>query len=167
MNNVFNELEYLSNPNLFEKYKQQSKNKNNDEFKNDKKFYRKRIIQLTKDIYSNELDKYTAPLDEVKEKFNSYLVECIKILKIIDKNDCLQEEYKDLNFEKEKKSDISFNQIDTDSVLFNKPSINKIEHCMPIIKKKTHTQKLKVPIKKDLNLKAPELKIKGVKKKES
>ena len=85
MNNVFNELEYLSNPSLYEKYIAQQKILTDEEFKHDKKFYRKRVIQLTKDLYSNDTDKYPAPLIEIKKLFNKYVKECIDILKLVDK----------------------------------------------------------------------------------
>ena len=171
MNNVFNELEYLSNPILYEKYISQQKALNDEEFKQDKKFYRKRVIQLTKDLYSNDTDKYQVPLIEIKKIFNKYINECIDILKLVDKNDHIQDEYSDLSLNKiiNNKNDISFNLIDNDSVLFNKPiTTNKIEDCMPLIKKSNKTEKnMKIPVKKDLNLKDPKLKTKGVKKKES
>ena len=169
MNNVFNELEYLSNPSLYEKYISQQKALNDEEFKHDKKFYRKRIIQLTKDLYSNDTDKYQVPLIEIKKIFNKYIKECIDILKLVDKNDQIQDEYIDLSLNKINNiDDINFNLIDNDSVLFNKPiTTNKIEDCMPIIKKSNKAEKnMKIPVKKDLNLKDPKLKTKGVKKKE-
>lgn len=169
MNNVFNELEYLSNPSLYEKYVKQQNIQNDEELKHDKKFYRKRVIQLTKDLYSNDIDKYPVPLNEVKNFFNKYIKECIDILKLVDKNDQIQDEYIDLSLNKiNNTNDISFNLIDNDSVLFNKPiTTNKIEDCMPIIKKSNKAEKnMKIPVKKDLNLKDPKLKTKGVKKKE-
>ena len=170
MNNVFNELEYLSNPSLYEKYVKQQNIQNDEELKHDKKFYRKRVIQLTKDLYSNDIDKYPVPLNELKRLFNKYIKECIDILKLVDKNDHIQDEYSDLSLNKiiDNKDDISFNLIDNDSVLFNKPiTTNKIEDCMPLIKKSNKAeQNMKIPVKKDLNLKDPKLKTKGVKKKE-
>ena len=170
MNNVFNELEYLSNPSLYEKYVKQQNIQNDEELKHDKKFYRKRVIQLTKDLHSNDIDKYPVPLNEVKRLFNKYIKECIDILKLVDKNDHIQDEYSDLSLNKiiDNKDDISFNLIDNDSVLFNKPiTTNKIEDCMPLIKKSNQAeQNMKIPVKKDLNLKDPKLKTKGVKKKE-
>lgn len=169
MNNVFNELEYLSNPSLYEKYITQQKILNDQEFKNDKKFYRKRIIQLTKDLYSNDIEKYNnIPLNEIKKIFNKYIKESIDLLKLIDKNDNIQQEYIDLSLNKIKNNqDISFNQINNDSILFNKPATNKIEDCMPLIKKVNDKDKnMKIPVKKDINLKDPKLKTKGVKKKE-
>ena len=169
MNNVFNELEYLSNRSLYEKYITQQKILNDQEFKNDKKFYRKRIIQLTKDLYSNDIEKYNnIPLNEIKKIFNKYIKESIDLLKLIDKNDNIQQEYIDLSLNKIKNNqDISFNQINNDSILFNKPATNKIEDCMPLIKKVNDKDKnMKIPVKKDINLKDPKLKTKGVKKKE-
>ena len=128
MNNVFNELEYLSNPILYEKYISQQKTLNDEEFKQDKKFYRKRVIQLTKDLYNNELDNYQVPLVELKKNFNKYIKECIDILRILDKNDILQDEYKNLRIEKKEKLDIdsSYNQINNDTEIFKKPQTNKI-----------------------------------------
>merc|ERR1711907_606537 len=96
MNNVFNELEYLSNPYLYEKYINQKNIQNDELFEKNKKFYKKRVIQLTKDLYNNELDNYQVPLVELKKNFNKYIKECIDILRILDKNDILQDEYKNL-----------------------------------------------------------------------
>tara|TARA_Y100000992_G_scaffold95415_1_gene61448 strand:- start:3634 stop:4146 length:513 start_codon:yes stop_codon:yes gene_type:complete len=170
MNNVFNELEYLSNPYLYEKYINQKKTQNEEEFKKNKRFYKKRIIQLTKDLYNNELDHYKIPLTEIKKIFNRYIKEGIDLLKMIDRNDILQDEYKDIKFDKkipENEIDCSFNQIDNDTEIFKKPQTNKIEDCMPLIKKKIKKEKdIKPPLKKKVNLKDPELKIKGLKIKE-
>jgi hypothetical protein len=169
MDNVFNELEYLSNPSLYKKYVTQQNIQNDDDLINDKKFYRKRVIQLTKDLYTNDIDKYNVPLIDVKRLFNKYIKECIDVLKLIDTNDQHQDEYIDLSSNKINiTDDISFNLIDNDSMLFNKPiTTNKIEDCIPLIKKSNKIEKdMKIPVKKNLNLKDPKLKTKGVKKKE-
>ncbi len=166
MNNVFNELEYLSNPYLYEKYINQKNIQNDELFEKNKKFYKKRVIQLTKDLYNNELDNYQVPLVELKKNFNKYIKECIDILRILDKNDILQDEYKNLRIEKKKELDIdsSYNQINNDTEIFKKPQTNKIEDCMPILKKKIKKDSdLKAPLKKKVNLKDPELKVKGLK----
>ena len=53
----------------------------------DKRFYRKRIIQLTKDSFKSE-----PPNNEIKRAFdNSY--RCITHFKVIDASDIMQEEY--------------------------------------------------------------------------
>ena len=133
MDNLFNELEYLSNPSLYKKYVTQQNIQNDDDLINDKKFYRKRVIQLTKDLYTNDIDKYNVPLIDVKRLFNKYIKECIDVLKLIDTNDQHQDEYIDLSSNKINiTDDISFNLIDNDSMLFNKPiTTNKIEDCIP------------------------------------
>ena len=166
MNNVFNELEYLSNPYLYEKYINQKNIQNDELFEKNKKFYKKRVIQLTKDLYNNELDNYQVPLVELKKNFNKYIKECIDILRILDKNDILQDEYKNLRIEKKKELDIdsSYNQINNDTEIFKKPQTNKIEDCMPILKKNIKKDSdLKAPLKKKVNLKDPELKVKCLK----
>ena len=164
MDNVFTELEYLSNPVLYEKYKQKKCKENNKNYKIDKKFYKKRIIQLMKDLYNNDLVNYNVPLDKLKEKFKDFVDEGIEILKLIDKNDILQDEYKNIqvNKKKENSTDVSFNQINNDTEIFKKPKTNKIEDCMPLIKK-TNQKKEKLPIKKEIDLKDPGFKIKGLK----
>ena len=168
MDNVFTELEYLSNPAIYEKYKKQKQISDDEGFKKDKKFYKKRVIQLTKNLYNNNIEEYNVPLLEIKNSFHKYIYECIQILKLIDKNDSIQEEYSDLSSNNiGNPIDTSFNIVENDSILFNKPSTNKIEDCFPITIKKTKKKSdIKLPVQKELNLKDPKFKTKGVKKKE-
>lgn len=168
MDNVFTDLEYLSNPAIYEKYKQKKKIENDEGFKKEKKFYKKRIIQLTKNLYNNNIQEYNVPLIEIKNLFEKYVYESVQLLKLIDNNDCLQEEYNDLSYNDSKKTiDTSFNILNNDIQLFNKPVTNKIEDCFPItIKKNEKKSNIKTPMQKELNLKDPKFKTKGVKKKE-
>ena len=166
--NVFTDLEYLSNPAIYEKYKIKKKIENDEGFKKEKKFYKKRIIQLTKNLYNDNIQEYNVPLIEIKNLFNKYVHESVELLKLIDNNDCLQEEYIDLSYNDINKTiDTSFNVVNNDILLFNKPVTNKIEDCFPIIKKRSENKSnIKIPIQKKLNLKDLKFKTKGVKKKE-
>ena len=168
MDNVFTELEYLSNPAIYEKYKKQKQTLDDEGYKKDKKFYKKRVIQMTKNLYNNNIEEYNVPLLEIKNSFHKYIYECIQILKLIDKNDSIQEEYSDLSSNSIGNTiDTSFNVIENDSIIFNKPSTHKIEDCFPITIKKTKKKSdIKLPVQKELNLKDPKFKTKGVKKKE-
>ena len=139
----------------------------------DTRFYKKRIIQLTKDILNN-----TPPpelLNDVSFAFHHYLKSCIRYFKILDKHDILQEDYKDLDFPllEEMTMDASSNQnredtkINTEemdkgmmrSIKVPKPSLDTF-----VIKtsKKASDEPI-LPKQKKVNLKDPQLKTKGLK----
>ena len=57
MNNKIEELEYLMNPNLYEKWIDVfESDDNNKTFKEELKFYKKRIIQITKDLLKDNIE---------------------------------------------------------------------------------------------------------------
>ena len=56
-----------------------------------------------KDLYNNDLVNYNVPLDKLKEKFKDFVDEGIEILKLIDKNDILQDEYKNIQVKRKRK----------------------------------------------------------------
>jgi hypothetical protein len=53
--------------------------------KKDKKFYRKRVFNLTKQLLSNETPSDLLP--EVKHAFDNYVNHCISYFKTMDQND--------------------------------------------------------------------------------
>ena len=83
-------LNCLMNKKQYEKYvaNQVSKSVNEEE----KKFYRKRIYCLTKELL---LSKEEPPnlLPDVKYAFDNYIKSCIHFFKVSDSNDILQQEY--------------------------------------------------------------------------
>jgi len=145
----------------------------------DKKFYKKRILHITKEMLNNVYD------DEIKEDvlfyFNKYINVLIKYFKIKDKNDILQEEYKDFDF---KNKDIIFDNEDfknneiIDNHNFISEDNNFLKHELNIknnkkkynldnfvIIKKSIEPQIIMPIKRIANIKNPMLKTKGLKKK--
>ena len=82
------ELEYLMNPALYEKWRISTESNSSGDFNNDLKFYKKRIVQLTKDM-----SKGTTTSQSLKIAFNEYAKVCISYLKTIDRKDILQKEY--------------------------------------------------------------------------
>jgi len=146
----------------------------------DKKFYKKRILYITKEMLNNIYD------DEIKEDvlfyFNQYINVLIKHFKIKDKNDILQEEYKDFDF---KNKDIIFDNkdfINNEEIIDNKNVIsednNFLKHELNlknnkkkynldnfVIVKKNIEPQIIMPIKRIANIKNPILKTKGLKKK--
>ena len=60
--------------------------------KRDKKFYKKRILNVTCDLFLND-DVKVSP--DVKESYNNYIKHCIEYFKMLDKCDIIQNEYND------------------------------------------------------------------------
>jgi len=177
-------LECLKNNNL---YKQINKNINikTKINKNDKKFYKKRIINEFKNMLKNEF-----PIDSLKNPFNSLIISLIEYFKMIDTKDIIQHSYIDLdissnqnnNIEEQKYYDnevdnnddilvdLSMNNQDKDNKYLN--STNKLFYNLNykknnklnnfIVSNKTK-EIINYPIIKELDLKNPNLKTKGIK----
>tara|TARA_B100000963_G_scaffold309187_1_gene285031 strand:+ start:4400 stop:4933 length:534 start_codon:yes stop_codon:yes gene_type:complete len=163
-NNIIDELEYLMNPGMYEKWmkKNEKKIKVND-LKSDVKFYKKRIIQLTKDMMK---DQHIT--NSVNKAYNEYMKSCVAYLRFLDTKDILQEEYKDIPQKLDLSDDDDFKG-DPNNNLINPSYLhkqNKIEDYIDIKKISNVPQNdTYLPEKKNLKLKDPELKKKGVKKK--
>ena len=162
-NNIINELEYLMNPGMYEKWmKKNEKNIVVSDLRSEVKFYKKRIIQLTKNMIKGE-----HVTNSVNKAYNEYMKSCVAYLKFLDTKDILQEEYKNIP----EQLDVSDNDIEGDpnNNLINPSYLhkqNKIEDYLDVKKISNVPEKATyLPEKKDLKLKDPELKKKGVKKK--
>ena len=86
-------LDCLLNKTQYEKYvaTQVSKSIHEEE----KKFYRKRIYCLTKELLlAKEEPTYLLP--DVKYAFDQYIKSCIHYFKVLDSHDILQQEYKEM-----------------------------------------------------------------------
>jgi hypothetical protein len=142
--------------------------------KEDKRFYRKRIYGLFKEIISGK-----PPSDlfiDVKSTYETFVTTAINYFKAIDRSDIIQSEYG----ESVSVEDLSNNAIDcsincyingtTDynegllsslrSVKMNTPTLDKYVTKIRTKKK----EELILPQQKDINLQNPEFKSKGVKK---
>ena len=87
-------LDCLLNKRQYEKYINKTISKSVD--KKDKKFYKKRILNLTKDFFTSD-DNLQNMLPEVKYAFDNYVKACIHSFKVIDNNDIIQSEYDTIN----------------------------------------------------------------------
>lgn len=87
-------LDCLLNKQQYEKYINKTISKSVD--KKDKKFYKKRILNLTKDFFTSD-DNLQNMLPEVKYAFDNYVKACIHSFKVIDNNDIIQSEYDTIN----------------------------------------------------------------------
>jgi hypothetical protein len=145
--------------------KQREKQINKQEYN----FYRKRIYNLFKEIISNKIPKDLPP--DVKYSYDTFIKASIHYFKIIDNNDLLQEEYKDINVQIQEKNDeidISSNNYINDeanklmmrSVKMDIPTLDKYVKRISNIKK----NEIVIPKTREVNIMVPELKNKGLKK---
>jgi hypothetical protein len=182
-------FEYFSKQKTYEKYLNTScddtKSDNNLSLisKHDKKFYKKRIINETKKMLKNEFDN-----EILKDSFNKYIFSLINYFKFKDKIDILQDEYKELNIDRtiypiteintelcdiDNSDDINIDNIDYNSgninellYNFNKKELNKkvtLDNFIISNKNKNDEKKQIIPLQKNIDLREPSLKTKGVK----
>ena len=149
------DLQYLTNPN------QLTKIRNKKEFyliqPDDLEFYKKRILQTTKDMLRGEKD------NGLNKAFIEYAKTCIEHFKFTDKIELIQEEYKNLKTPVPKSR--SFDMKTGNTMMLRKKNIHpKITDNIKI--KSTRIIKpIIMPKKKNFNLKDPKFREKGLKKK--
>ena len=139
--------------------------------KKDKRFYRRRILNLTKELLSKEESEiFISP--DIKCAFDNLVKTCVHYFKILDRNDIIQEDYNDFDDEiKEEKEISETEQIlkeENEKLLMRsvKMSNHSLDNFIKI--KMTKTKKeLIIPQQKEINLKDPVLKNKGVIKKKN
>ena len=137
--------------------------------KKDRKFYRKRIVTLTKELLSEEDKPQLFP--DVKNAFNQYINASIQYFKTLDTNDIIQEDYKDFHldsfpFPLDNSNDNVYDKENTDKLMMRTIKIDK-PSLENFIKRKSLVPPVKpiIPLCKDINLRDPILKTKGVKPK--
>ena len=140
--------------------------------KKDKKFYKKRIYDLTKSLLNNELPPVIFP--EVLCAFDNYVKTCIKYFKVLDTTDIIQEDY--IGMDEEHELDDDENEIienvqdnSHDKLMMRSIKITE-PNALEKLVKRTITKKEVEPIipqQKDINLKDPILKNKGIRKKKN
>ena len=86
---------YLTNPYILDKYNRTCTEKTKIVTDEDIKFYRKRILLVTKNYLRGE-----TLTNEITGAFDSYAEQLIKHFKFIDKTDMVQKEYKNANYKK-------------------------------------------------------------------
>ena len=154
------DLLYLTNPNFKIKYNKKQESFLNEE---DVKFYRKRILQTTKDYLRG-----SRLTEEINNVFEEYANMLIQHYKFIDKKEMIQEDYKNLPKKKESKPK-NFKLKQENELMMKKTEIEKktIKDFIPIVVKERKKKKMIIPKKKDYDLKNPKNRKKGLKKEKS
>jgi hypothetical protein len=154
-------LDCLLNKEQYMKYLNASTFKALESSKRDRKFYKRRILQMARDLLLS--DEINAPNDMLFA-FDHFARICISYFKMIDKTDILQTDYPPIVNEQIVSELPPFK--DSAESLMRSIKINAI--TMDKFVKRTSTAttiKPVIPQMKDINLKDPELRNKGIRKK--
>ena len=165
-------LDYLINKENYNKINNRNSLKNAN--RKDKKFYRKRILNLTKDLLLFQETKDEI-LPDVKKTFEIYIKTCVEYFQTLDKSDILQEEYSELdgldnldlldNVEYSIDSENPNTVKEADNLIMRSIKINSLDKYV----KRTVLKKDEpiIPLQKDIDLHEPYLKNKGICKKKN
>jgi hypothetical protein len=163
-------LECLMNKSQYAKYLSQSEGKPNNKIvnKKEKKFYKRRIFDLTKQLLNNEKPEMMLP--DVSSAFDSYAKICIEYFKALDKTDIIQSDYDGfVDGESLGSNTLSESeQAELNKLLMRSIKITEPNALEKLVKRTTTKICQKAPIipmQKDINLKDPILKNKGIRKK--
>jgi len=174
-------LECLMNKDTYKKYV--ATKKKSVVNKKDQKFYRRRILSLTKELlYPEEAaEKPTATTPPTTTStttndpnivglFQIYSRACIEYFKTLDKNDIIQEDYSSLTPETTEMSaeDIK-TQAEIDQLFMRSIHVKEPTTLDKFVKRSTTAPKEEpiLPKQKDINLRDPALKNKGIRKKKN
>jgi len=173
-------LECLMNKDTYKKYV--ATKKKNVVNKKDQKFYRRRILSLTKEmLYPEEAAEKpttgttttsTTTINDpnVMGLFQIYSKACIEYFKTLDKNDIIQEDYSTLTTETAEMSveDIK-TQAEIDQLFMRSIHVKEATTLDKFVKRSTTAPKEEpiLPKQKDINLRDPALKNKGIRKKKN
>lgn len=160
-------LECLMNKQQYAKHRGLNTDAKKDSIRKDKKFYKKRIFDLTKRLLNNEKPETMYP--DVGSAFDSYARVCIEYFKVLDKSDIIQEDYAGINEDSLNKlpADPSYNAVEESMLMMRSIKITEPNALEKLVKRTTAKLEKKpiIPLQKDINLKDPNLKNKGISKK--
>jgi len=159
-------LDYLLNTEQYSKYKNtQEKEKHVN--KKDKKFYRKRIFNLFKELLTTSKPPENLSPDVIYI-FDNFLNASIQYFQTLDKSDILQEDYKFIHDISNNDMSNIFVENDQSIESANKLVMRSIQISTLnnfVTKKASKTKLLILPKQREINLNDPELKTKGIPKK--
>ena len=159
-------LEYLMNRSQYQKYMNR-KTPQKLSNKKDVKFYRKRILALTKELLYPDDRENRNCCSNVDKCYETYIHACIEYFKTLDKSDIIQQDYVNMD------DPILQNNIDeiksqsyADDLFMRTIKVQPTTTLDNFVtRNKVVKEDVILPIQKDINLKDPELKNKGIKNK--
>ena len=158
------------NKEQYAKYIEQNKPVNKDKYQKEKKFYKKRIYDFTKKMLNGE--KIDVIIPDTTFAFENYARSCIEYFKALDKTDILQEDYLNLDTDSKFSSSLEMHSSTTleeaNEIVMRSFKVSQPNSLEKIVKRKQTQIIAKAPVlpkQKDVNLKDPALKKKGIEKK--
>ena len=153
-------LACLINPEHYSRYMVNRKNDYQHIRDKDRRFYKKRILALTK-----EMVKGRYPTRDLQTSFNVYVDTLIDYFKFIDQKDIIQEEYTDISGAESIPNNIHSYE-EANELIMHKPQTvptmdDYVTRSIPFKKN------IVLPQQRKINLRDPSLKRKGIKKKKN
>lgn len=169
-------LDCLLNKEQYAKYLNSSVQKTMESNKRDRKFYKKRIIQMTKDMFAS--DDIAIPItSDILFAFDNFTRTCISYFKMMDKTDILQTDYPPTTtattttlLEEDDCPDNALLLEESNKYIMKSAKINPItmDKFVKRISTAPHSSNPPfIPLKREVNLKDPELRNKGIRKKKN
>lgn len=195
MNIVMNEIDsitlnYFANKSQYDSILKRTEYGSDKQYKNDIKFYKKRILDLTKRLFRSDEEK----IDDihVNKCFVTYVKACVKYLKFIDKSDIIQQKYETETdiYTTDDPSSLYKNNLeemnhdnsnhDNSNQELNSSGIKNCDHLFSrvedvkkvtldnfVIKSNESSKQKILPKKEEINIKTKEHKRKGIAKKKN
>jgi hypothetical protein len=169
-------LNCLMNQEQYGKYLEDKKPKNQKNKRKDRKFYKKRILEITKQLLSASITNTATDINkDIQIVFDRYIDTCIERFKIIDKTDIIQSEHGSAIYEPTVNDipidapSLTAQEADKELLMSNSKIIHTNTTLDAFVKVKTNKPREKeiIPVQKDINLKDPALKNKGIRKKKN
>ena len=162
-------LETMANSDTYNKYLKKNNLDQDTVLKSEKRFYRKRIIAMVKDILNNNLNNNSdCPVNDVIiNSFNTFARLCISHFKFKDTMDNIQGDYKDMVLVETTTTESTVDDwsIDDANKLFMKQVDKKVITMDNFVTKTSPPQdEMLLPKTKEFNLKDPKYKKKDIKK---
>jgi hypothetical protein len=151
-------LAYLTNP-LYQSELARKVQVKSEVDESDIKFYKKRIIALTKQMFRSE-----GPSEDLKNIHSEYVISIIKHFKMTDKKDILQDEYEIQCDEETTTPPGDFDIADANACFMRTPKNTNTLDNFVVTQPRTEKPKT-YPDRKKIDLKEPALKTKGIKMK--
>ena len=156
--NLQMDLLYLTN----DRMRMRVENLDNGVNKEELKFYRKRILQQTKN-YLRE-GRLESSIDRA---FDNYVDKLIEYYKFIDKKEMIQKEYENMKDSPKKKiKDMNLMEENKKMMKEVEPHVKTIKDFVSVVSEKPKKKRV-IPKLKEYNLKKEELRIKGLVKEKS
>ena len=166
-------IEYFMNKKNYDKFKNLKIPEVKKQQIREKKFYKKRINNLTRQFMKFQENNYP---EFLVKSFENYIHSSIEYFKMIDHSDSIQNEYIGLHsLEQSEKSEEVFEddlekeniiimpyQEEVKSLFMNKPTTNTLLDTFITIKKEEKLNAMNIPQQKEINLSDPKFMVKGI-----